>query len=313
MTEGTQEPIGLLAGWGRYPVVVADAIRSRGHRVCCVGYIGHAQAEIVDACDEFRWLGLAKLGGTIRYFKSQGVRLATMAGKIHKVSLLQNGFAFRSLPDWTCIRTFFDHFVTAREDRKDDTLLLAIVKTFEKNGIELRPATDFAPDLLARIGFFTHHRLTRHEKRDIDFGWHLAREMGRLDVGQSVCVKGRAIIAVEAIEGTDECIRRAGQLCRGGGFTVVKVAKPQQDMRFDVPTIGIGTLQTMVEAGARVLAIEAGKTIVVDEQDVMEFANRHKITIVSLQEGGAFQEKLIAERDAKSATNQEVPGAILEE
>jgi len=121
---------------------------------------------------------------------------------------------------------------------------------------------------------------------DIDFGWKLAKEMGRLDVGQSVAVSGRAPLAIEAIEGTDECIRRAGALCKAGGFTVVKVAKPQQDMRFDVPTIGLGTLETLAAAGGRVLAIEAGRTIIIDQAHVIEFANRQKLVVVALDEAG---------------------------
>ena len=122
------------------------------------------------------------------------------------------------------------------------------------------------------------------QKKDIEFGWQLASEMGRLDVGQSVAVKGRAVLAVEAVEGTDQCIRRAGTLCEAGGFTVVKVAKPQQDMRFDVPTIGIGTLKSLVQAGGRVLAVEADKTILVDAPEAIAFADQHRLAIVAMQE-----------------------------
>src|SRR5690606_12452047 len=153
------------------------------------------------------------------------------------------------------------------KDRKDDSLLLAVVEAFAAEGIHFAPATDFAPELLVKYGLIAG-RLTRAQEQDIAFGWTLAKELGRLDCGQSVAVKGRAVLALEAIEGTDECIRRAGQLCTEGGFTVVKVAKPQQDMRFDVPTIGVQTIETLVEAGGRVLAIEAGKTIIIDEPQV---------------------------------------------
>jgi DUF1009 family protein len=127
--------------------------------------------------------------------------------------------------------------------------------------------------------------LTHGQRKDIEFGWRLATEMGRLDVGQCVAVKGRAVLAVEAVEGTDACILRAGELCPAGGFTVVKVAKPQQDMRFDVPTIGLETLETMVEAGAKVLAVQAGKTIMLDHSEMIAFACRHGIKIVALQNG----------------------------
>jgi DUF1009 family protein len=133
-------------------------------------------------------------------------------------------------------------------------------------------------------GQLTRRAPSAAQLADIEFGWKMAKEMGRLDIGQSVAVKGRATIAVEAIEGTDECIRRAGLLCAAGGFTVVKVAKPQQDMRFDVPTVGMLTLQTMVAAGASCLAIEAGRTIIMDEPELIRFADQHKLTIVAKQE-----------------------------
>jgi DUF1009 family protein len=140
--------------------------------------------------------------------------------------------------------------------------------------------------LLVNPGVLTRRRPTAAETTDIGFGWMLAREMGRLDVGQSVAVKNRSPLAIEAIEGTDQCIRRAGTLCGAGGFTVVKVAKPQQDMRFDVPTIGMGTLETLANAGGQVLAIEAGRTIIIDERTVVEYADRRKLVVVSLDESG---------------------------
>jgi hypothetical protein len=186
------------------------------------------------------------------------------------------------LPDWRSIRTFYPHFLAMHKDRRDDTLLGAIVEAFGADGITLGPATDYAPELLVKPGCLTDRRPSAAQETDIQFGWRLAKEMGRLDVGQSVAVKDRAALAVEAIEGTDACIQRAGTLCRAGGFTVVKVAKPQQDMRFDVPTIGLGTLDAMVAAGARVLAVEAGRTIMIDQAEVIAQANRHKLIVVAL-------------------------------
>jgi DUF1009 family protein len=178
--------------------------------------------------------------------------------------------------------------VAARKDRKDDTLLSAVAGAFEDDGIKIRPAIDFAPELLVKFGKLTRLGPTHAQQRDIEFGWHLAKEMGRLDVGQSVAVKDRACLAVEAIEGTDQCIRRAGELCPAGGFTVVKLAKPQQDMRFDVPTIGLGTLDAMVEAGAKMLVVEAKRTILIDEPHFIERADRHKLIVVSLDAASAI-------------------------
>jgi DUF1009 family protein len=173
-----------------------------------------------------------------------------------------------------------------RGDNRDDSLLLGIIGEFEQDGMVFSSALDYYPELLVKNGVLTRRTPTAAEEGDIAFGWELAKEMGRLDVGQSVAVKGRAVIAVEAVEGTDACIRRAGALCKSGGFTVVKVAKPQQDMRFDVPTIGLGTLETMATAGAKVLAVEAGRTIIIDEPQVVDFANRNKMVVVALDEQG---------------------------
>ena len=149
------------------------------------------------------------------------------------------------------------------------------------------PATNYAPELLVEFAQFTRRGPSTAERKDIEFGWKVAKEMGRLDIGQSICVRDRATMAVEAIEGTDLCIERAGQLCRGASFTVIKVAKPNQDMRFDVPTIGLRTFETMAAAGARCLAIESGKTILLDQANAVRFADQHGIAIVSLTaEGG---------------------------
>jgi UDP-2,3-diacylglucosamine hydrolase len=173
-------------------------------------------------------------------------------------------------------------FRYARRDKKDDTLLLAVIREFERDNLTFQSALDFCPELLVKHGFLTRKKPNAAQWKDIYFGWEMAKEMGRLDIGQSVMVKNTAVIAVEAIEGTDNCIQRAGELCRGGGFTVVKVAKPQQDMRFDVPTIGVQTIHTMHQSGAKVLAIESDKTILLDQDEVIEQANRFGVAIVAI-------------------------------
>lgn len=281
-----------MAGWGRYPIVIAQALRAQGREVYCLGVRGHADPRLADVCHDFRWSGLARFGGAIRYFRRHGIVQGAMAGKIHKVFMFQPLFVVRNFPDLTTVRAFVPHFLTKRKDCKDDSLLGCVVDLFASAGIDLRPATDYAPELLVKQGQLTQRGPTAAQWKDIQFGWNLAKEMGRLDVGQSVAVKNRAALAVEAVEGTDQCIRRAGALCPAGEFTVVKVAKPQQDMRFDVPTIGQGTLQTMVEAGARVLAIEADRTILLDQQEVIDFANRHKLVIVALERPASSPEDL---------------------
>ncbi len=284
-TEDRPRRVGLIAGWGDFPLHVAKALRQQGCEVYCLGVIGHADPKLAELCVDFQLSGVAKFGAAIRYFKRHGITEATMAGKYNKVGLFQPGGWIRHLPDWRTIRMFVPHFWTRRKDLKDDTLLGAIIDEFASEGIRFAPATDYAPDLLIRQGQLTRRGPSPRQQKDIEFGWAMAKELGRLDIGQSVAVKDQAVMALEAIEGTDECIRRAGRLCRAGGFTVVKVAKPQQDMRFDVPTIGRRTLQTLVEAGGRVLAVEARKTIVLDEPDLVDFANQHKLIIVSREDG----------------------------
>ena len=281
-----KERIGLIAGWGRFPVLVAEALRRNGHEVYCLGIRNHADPILNDICNDFRQVGLARVGAQIRYFRRHGIRYATMAGKIFKHLLLFHKFGWLGLlPDWRGIRAGWSSFVANTKDRNDDTVLTAFVRAYADDNIQFLPATDFAPELLVNFDQITHQRVSRSEKQDVEFGWQVAKEMGRLDIGQTVVVRDRITVAVEAVEGTDECIRRAGQVCPKGGFTVVKVAKPQQDMRFDVPTIGVGTLETIADAGGRILAIEAGKTIILDEAEVIAFAKRHKLTIVAVRNG----------------------------
>jgi len=281
-SQSPKRRVGILAGWGRYPVVVAETLRRQGCETYCLGVIGHADPALAEVCHEFHYLGLAKFGTCIRYFRRRGITEVTMAGKIFKVRLFQRWAWLRHLPDLRTIRMFLPHLWTRKKDCRDDSLLMAIVDEFAAEGIRFVPASDYAPELLIAPGQLTRRGPNAWQQKDIAFGWKMAKEMGRLDVGQSVAVKDQATLAIEAIEGTDECIRRAGTLCQTGGFTVVKVAKPQQDMRFDVPTIGLGTLETMLAAGARVLAVEAGRTIIIDEPHVVEFANRHKLIVVAL-------------------------------
>jgi DUF1009 family protein len=206
-------------------------------------------------------------------------------GKIFKHRILLGPWGWLSLvPDWRTFKLFFPLFIAGKKDRRDDTILSAIVDEFGRGGIEMLPATNFAPDLLVEAGVLTRRRPSSQEQADIEFGWKMAKELGRLDIGQSVAVKGRIVVAAEAIEGTDECIRRAGQLCQQGGFTLVKVAKPQQDMRFDVPTIGVGTIESLVAAGGKVLAIEAAKTIVIDQDEVVRLADKHGLAMIALED-----------------------------
>ena len=271
-------PVGLLAGWGRFPILFAEKARSLNIPVVCVGVKHEASPELIPLVDRFYWTGLAKIGRTIRCFRKEGVTQVVMAGKIHKTSLFMPWRIVRLLPDW---RTICFWWRRGRRDNRDDTILLSLIDEFATDGIHFTSALDICPELLVRAGLLTRRAPSQREQDDIAFGWELAKEMGRLDVGQSVAVKEKAVLAVEAIEGTDKAIARAGELCRSGNFVVVKVAKPQQDMRFDVPTVGVSTIETMIRAGGKVLAIEAGKTILIDEQQTVALADRYGITILA--------------------------------
>ena len=271
-------PVGLIAGAGRFPLAFAEKARTVGLPVVCVGVADMADPALAGLCHRFHWLRRMSLGTVLRAFRDGGVRRWTMAGKFHKHLLFRPWKWVRLLPDWRAAR----FWLRRRADNKDDTLLLALIREFEAEGFACVSALDLCPELLVKAGSLTRRKPTDRELADVRFGWELAREMGRLDVGQSVMVRERAVLAVEAIEGTDRCIERAGELCGRNAFAVVKVAKPRQDMRFDVPTVGEQTIETMKKAGATVLGIEAGKTILLDEAQTLALADRYGIAVVAL-------------------------------
>ena len=273
------EPVGLLACAGRFPVAFAEKARQLGRPVVCVGIAGLADPALEPLCTEFHWLHRLSLGFIFRTFRRAGVRQWTMAGKFHKHLVFRRGRWLSLLPDWRMARFFF---LRPRSDNGDDNLLLGLIGEFDRQGFRCLSALDLCPELLVRPGVHTRRQPTAAEEKDIRIGWTLAKEMGRLDVGQSVMVKEGAVLAVEAIEGTDKAILRAGDLCGRSGFVVVKVAKPQQDNRFDVPTVGPATIEAMLKAGGRVLAVDAGRTILLDEADTIRRADAAGITVTAV-------------------------------
>lgn len=283
----TQRPtvapvVGLLAGNGRFPIHFARVARERGIAVACVGIKYEAAEELRDLCATFDVVGVAKLGKMIRTFRRRGVTQIVMAGKVTKNVMYTPWRMVQLCPDPRTIQWWYRR---TRTDNRDDSLLLSVIDEFERDGMTFGSALDYCPELLVKEGLLTRRAPTTAERQDIEFGWTMAKEMGRLDVGQSVAIKEKATLAIEAIEGTDLCIERAGRLCRAGGWTLVKVAKPQQDMRFDVPTVGLVTIENLHKAGARVLAIEADKTIVIDQPEVIERADRYGISIIAVRDG----------------------------
>lgn len=278
--------IGLLAGWGRFPLVVADELKSRGYEVIGLGVRDHADPALAERCVAFGWVGVAQVGHAIRFFRRHGLRDVTMAGKVFKSRLFDRWAWLKHVPDLRAFLAFSKYFLGNRQNRRDDALLTTLCNEFARDGLVFAPATDYVPELLVSHTQLTRRAPSAAERLDLEFGWQVAKEIARFDIGQSVVIKGRTAVAVEGLEGTDACIRRGGELCRGGGLVVVKVAKPRQDMRFDVPTIGLGTLETMVAAGATCLAIEAGKTILLDHDPLIEYADRQRLAIVALDPSG---------------------------
>lgn len=283
-----RETVGLVAGWGRFPVLVAEALVKSRRRVVCVALRGLADPHLEYLCDHVKWMGVARLGGHLRYFEKQRAHSVTMAGKLFKAELLfERASVFALWPDWTCVRTLAPHFVFRRRDTRDDSLLTAVTDAYLRRGMPVRPATNFAPELLIDEGVLTRRTPRAAEQRDIAFGWEIAKQMGALDIGQSITVREGTVLAVEAVEGTDQCIARTGALCPRGGWTLVKVAKPDQDMRFDVPTIGPQTVERVSHAGGRAIAVEANRTIILDAEETTRKADQLGIAIVALADSQA--------------------------
>lgn len=261
-------PLGLIAGNGRFPFLVAAAARRAGRRVVAVGIREETLAELAAEVDEIHWVGLGQLGGCIEALRSAGVSEAVMAGQVKHRQIFSG-----VVPDLKLMA------VLARLALKNtDSLIGGVADALEREGIVLLPSTDLLRDQLAAAGPMTRRRPSREARRDIDYGQRVARTLAGMDLGQTVAVKDGAAVAIEAMEGTDEVIRRAGRIA-GAGVTVVKVAKPRQDPRFDVPVVGPGTLAAMREAAAGTLAVDAGQTLLVDKAELLEAAEAAGIAI----------------------------------
>lgn len=281
-SNSTRPKTGIIAGWGSFPIEVATELLRQDNDVFVVGLNGHASPELETLATEFRWMGVAKMGAHIRFFSHSGVQRVVFAGKIFKDKVLHHGNRHLSnLPDLTSYRVLWKSFISKSKDARDDTILSAIAEFYEKRGIQVLPIQKVAPKLLVSEGLLTRRKQSRNESIDVAFGWEIARQMGALDIGQSITVKDQMVLGVEAIEGTDALIQRTAALCPRGGFTLIKIAKPNQDMRFDVPTIGRRTVEQMARAGGRSIAIEAGKTLLVERDETLDTANRLEISIVA--------------------------------
>ncbi|MET0649231.1 MAG: UDP-2,3-diacylglucosamine diphosphatase LpxI [Pyrinomonadaceae bacterium] len=261
---------GLIAGNGRFPFLVLEGARRAGVEVAVAAIREETDPEIEKAADRVTWIGIGQLGRMIRFFKREGVEKAIMAGQVKHVQIFSG-----ALPDMRMLK-----MLLSLPRRNTDALIGGVAAELAREGIELIDSTYFIKDQLPAEGVLTRRAPSANERADIEYGLEVAREIARLDLGQTIVVRARACVALEAMEGTDETVRRAGRLARGR-LTVVKVAKPNQDMRFDVPVVGLPTIETMVEAGATCLCLTAGKTLMFDRDEMLRLAERHRISVVA--------------------------------
>ena len=264
--------IGLLAGVGGLPVQFARAARGMGFSVIAIGVVPGIDPELSQAANKTYPIGVGQLQEILTTLKGEGVTEITMLGKVTKELMFTGTVALDER---------IQKLLASLTDNSDDTIMLAFVREFAAEGFKILDQTALIRSLMPAPGVLTSRTPTEEERADMDFGFKMAKEIGRLDIGQTVVVKKCALMAAEAIEGTDACIRRGGELGRGG-VTVVKVAKPSQDLRFDVPTVGLNTIQAMCDVGGTALAVEAGKTLIVDREKVVKMANDCGITIVAM-------------------------------
>lgn len=263
------EKIGLIAGSGQFPMLFCQTAVKNGMCVYTAAYANEADPALEDLSEKMQWLHLGQVKRLIKFFKKHDVTRAVMLGAVRKTRLFTD-----VKPDMKAIS-----IIAGIRHTDDDAIMRAFADSLEKEGIKIEPSTFLLPELLATKGVWTERKPNRSEKKDIAMGFSIAREIGRLGIGQSVVVGGGTVLAVEAIDGTDATIERGGQLGKREAV-VVKVCKPNQDFRFDVPSVGAQTIDTMSRYNVRVLAIEAERTVVFDRSEMIRMANEHQIAII---------------------------------
>jgi DUF1009 family protein len=272
--------IGLIAGGGQLPIMVARGLREMGHPIHGLGLSKQYEPELPSLCASFRDVGLLRVGSWGRILSNLGVHHAIMVGKVDKAKLMHDPFrTFRNIPDFRTIVAWYKHL---RHDRRSHAVLTAIADELDRCGVALLDSTAPIPDELATAGIMTRTRPTAEQRRDIDFVWPMLREALRLDIGQAIAVRERDVIAVEAVEGTDKMITRTGSLCRAKGWTLCKGARAGHDRRSDVPTVGVNTLENMYANGGGCLALAVGDVIMLEKAKMVERADELGISIVGV-------------------------------
>jgi DUF1009 family protein len=272
--------MGLIAGADRLPVIVARGMKSAGYRIVCVGIEDNVNSELREIVDFYHGVALARFGGWIKSFRKQNVSRVIMVGKIEKSKAYATYRFLRYLPDWRVIRVWY--WRLRKKDKRGNSLLSAIADELASAGIFLEDSTMFNKNDLADFGPMTKKKPGAAVLSDIQFGIMIAKLLGRADVGQSITVRERETVAVEALEGTAKMLKRTGELC-GVGWTLVKVSKPEQDPRFDVPCIGIDTVISVATSGGVCIAVEAGKTFIIDKARTLELAEKEGIIVYGFE------------------------------
>jgi DUF1009 family protein len=262
---------GMIAGNGRFPFLVLDGARSAGVRLAVAAIREETDPEIERVADSVIWVGIGQLNKMLRFFKREGVERAIMAGQVKHVQIFSS-----AIPDLRMLK-----MLLRLPRRNTDALIGAVAGELASEGIELIDSTFFLKHLLPEAGVLSRRSPDSREKGDLEYGLEVAREIARLDLGQTIVIRAKACVAIEAMEGTDATVRRAGELARGR-LTVIKVAKPDQDMRFDVPVVGIPTIEAMGDAGATCLCIAAGKTLMLDREEMILLADKKDISVVAI-------------------------------
>ena len=269
--------LGLIAGEGRLPFIVAAGAKKAGLKVICVGLAGAVEHNIVNEVDVFYRVAIARPGGWIRKLRKHNVTRTIMVGRVSKGRLFTAWRILHYLPDWRAFRIYY--WRLRNKNKLNDSLLSALADELASGGIILENSTMYCKEHLATSGTMTAEPLRPSVKEDIEFGWDIVKKLGELDIGQAIAVKEKEVIAIEAIEGTAEMIKRAGRFCKAGGWILIKTSKPQQDMRFDVPCVGPDTIRSLNENGSKCLVVESGKTIIIDKPETIKLANQLGITI----------------------------------
>jgi len=269
-TKAPLDTLGIIAGNGAYPRLLADAARKAGvKKIIAAAFTDETDPVLAQHVDLIEWMRVGQLNRLLKFFNEHKVHHAIMAGQIAPKNL------FDLRPDWKALL-----LLGKLKQRNAESIFAAIADELARIDVDLLPATTFLEDCLASAGSIAGAKLSRREEEDVDLGWKIAREIARLDIGQTVILKNGTVVAVEAFEGTNEAIRRGGALAREGSV-MIKVAKPNQDMRFDVPVIGVETIRIASEAQLCVIAVEAGKTLLLERDAIVRLADRSKISIVA--------------------------------